>query len=325
MTPAELEIHILKELLPELAPKLALGKIPRKDLEPFCEEILRIAEAYNSRSAIKVNARQALAYALYYLPINFQKVVRYLSYLPLDMKVDSVLDFGCGPGTASLAACSKYKEIQCLAYDSSLEMTKVAKTLLAQFNCSVVCTLPNQTFDLIIAANSLNEIQDKVLYETTLQRLYDGLNPNGALLVIEPALQTTTRALMNMRDRLLLRFPDLVPVFPCTHKNYCPMLQASEQDWCHDTISWERPPLVKQIDEIVGFNKHRIKVSGIIFRKNGQVTGGTRIVSDVKKTKAGFEFLACSAERYGMTTTTKSELKSLNLSKHDLVNYLKVS
>src|SRR5690606_11138279 len=56
------------------------------------------------------------------------------------------------------------------------------------------------------------------------------LAPGGVLLLLEPALRETTRALMRLRDEIAKR-DELAVLGPCPHRGPCPML-ARERDWC---------------------------------------------------------------------------------------------
>jgi hypothetical protein len=75
------------------------------------------------------------------------------------------------------------------------------------------------------------------------------------MVVIEPALKTTTRALMALRDTLLALGGAHV-VAPCLHQRACPM-RAREGDWCHEARRIEPTPRVAAIDRIVGRRDER--------------------------------------------------------------------
>ncbi|MFM7261145.1 MAG: small ribosomal subunit Rsm22 family protein, partial [bacterium] len=73
---------------------------------------------------------------------------------------------------------------------------------------------------------------------------------HAPLLVIEPALKTTTCALMALRDALVASGTAHV-VAPCLHQKPCPM-RAKPDDWCHEARRIEPTPRVAAIDQIVG-------------------------------------------------------------------------
>ena len=128
------------------------------------------------------------------------------------------------------------------------------------------------TFDLILVVNVLNELfrdaRDPLTRRVKLLvQLLDSLAPNGTLIVIEPALRETTRALHEVRDRLLAEGKANV-YSPCLHERPCPALIKPE-DWCHEERAWTPPPGVQDIDRQVGFIKDALKFSYVVLRKDG--------------------------------------------------------
>jgi Mitochondrial small ribosomal subunit Rsm22 len=166
-------------------------------------------------------------------------------------------------------------------------------------------------FDIIILSNVVNELyeQDKLNF---LSQLNNSLISNGLIIIIEPALQEITRSLMTLRNSLLQANTDLSMLFPCTHNNSCPMLLASKKDWCHVNLNWEEPNLVKQLDNLTGFNKHRIKFSVCVLQKNGIPTGGLRVVDVPSKNKTGWHNLLCGEKFYGVSSLSKSNRSLAN-------------
>lgn len=317
--PHWLEKLTVQSLLPHtLRDKYAQGKLPRESLQPFANRIRIMSDEYvtGSRSSAKVikHHDDALAYALYYMPINFAKVTRLLRELPSNFHPERIYDFGCGPGTAALACVATWdRKLEIHASEPNTHMRDVADKLLhaakhhaPQLHTHVSNASPSRSdFDLIIAANVLSENRAQSL--DLALALSSMLTPHGCLMLIEPGMQAQTRELMTVRNELIKSEPTLVPLFPCTHAQPCPMLAQSERDWCHDTLTWHAPPLVQQLDEITGFNKHRIKYSAFIFQKHGQLRGGLRIVSDVERSKGQYHFKGCGTEFFGSKIVAKSE------------------
>lgn len=312
----DLELQSLEQFLvcqilsKELSAKFLDGKLSKHELAPYAREIKWFSEQYlTQQGAIsKLKPIQAQAYALYYLPINFAKIISVFS--KIQIAPHSLLDFGSGPGTATLAALRAFPSLkECELIESDAAMRGLAERLLAarraeqpelkqRVKLRVEQHLSERKFDLVIAANALNELTEKERTKL-LDLLISALSEGGVLMLLEPALKQTTRSLMRSRDVLLNRYSELDPLFPCTHRNPCPMLKI-EDEWCHDTLYWREPKLVKQLDQITGFNKHRTKYSVCVF----QLTAVTnvkkdsnlvRIVSQPKKTRRGLELLECSS------------------------------
>ena len=223
------------------------------------------------------------AYVHYYLPVNAEKVSRVLAELqafaPLKTN-PKVLDFGCGPGTASIALLQK-----CPA--AEITLVDVVDEALddAEYFCRALGVEPRRAheppagakFDLILAANVLSE---------TSANLEELLADDGHLVVVEPALRTATRRLMEWRDRLVTRGYRIAA--PCLGQATCPMLER-EDLWCHMDVAWPRPAGVAEIDRRVGLTKESLKYSYAVVTKNGRTLadlgGNQRVVSNLHKEK----------------------------------------
>ncbi len=299
------------------------GSLPDALLAQDAQLISKLSERYtdpNLALHVKINAQeQAAAYCLYYLPINAFKILTILGKVchvfaeraaPLH-----VLDFGCGPGTASLALSEIYHDAMRIdAVDQSNAMLSIAKSIMAEhqrqrsnitFNCSKrIPRLESPNYDLILAGNVICEM-DSDLATMTIDSLYNRLKAGGLLVIVEPALQEPTRLLMRLRDTFLKRHPEAAVIFPCTHCDSCPMLANSDHDWCHGTLSWEKPRLVRHIDRLTGFNKHRLKYSALILGKELNTPSGYRVIQPASKTKLGKEAILCGRDFYGKAQLPK--------------------
>jgi hypothetical protein len=76
---------------------------------------------------------------------------------------------------------------------------------------------------------------------------------------------------------------------PCLHDAPCPAL-IKEGDWCHEERPWTPPPIVSEIDQVVGFIKDALKFSYVILRKDGRTIVPRkpdlfRVVSELREMK----------------------------------------
>lgn len=273
------------------------------------------------------NPELLAAYAGYFLPVNFAKVQVLLDELPEDWANKaslSVFDVGAGLGTASLAVLdwltdkrsSGEAALHVTALDHSKSALKEAAHLWAAYQQDVGLKQPELRlsverieklatadggrmhavggpFDLIIVANCLNELfqesADPAAHRAALlERLLAVLQPDGTLLVLEPALRSTARALHEARDLLLSR--GVCTVYsPCLHELPCPAL-VKEDDWCHEERSWQRPEWLTDLDRQVGFIKDALKFSYLVLRKDGRTIvprspNTYRVVSELRSFK----------------------------------------
>lgn len=154
-----------------------------------------------------------------------------------------------------------------------------------------------ESADLVLAGGLLNEL-DEPDRAPLLERALAALAPGGALVVIEPALRATSRALHRLRDDLLAR--GAAHVFaPCTRAGPCPAL-ADERDWCHEDRPLALAPRSAQLAAATGLRDTGIKFSYLVLRRDptplvapapGRVP--LRVVSRPEKAKGRRELTAC--------------------------------
>jgi ribosomal protein RSM22 (predicted rRNA methylase) len=105
----EFQEIVVKTVLGEKAlEQFYAGKIENQFLKPWVPKIMELSNYYNKdrNSTFRFTSNHAKAYALYYAPINFTKTNWILNRIRENIPKKSslsVLDYGCGPGTASLA------------------------------------------------------------------------------------------------------------------------------------------------------------------------------------------------------------------------------
>jgi len=222
------------------------------------------------------------AYVHYYLPTNVPKVARVLSelktYAPLGRR-PQVLDFGCGPGTASIALLLDGGAADLCLVDVVDEALEDAAFFTRSLGARprLLHEPPAEKFDLILAANVFSE---------TAPDLAGILSDRGHLVVIEPALKSSTRRLMEWRDRLVEQGYKIAA--PCLGPLRCPMLGHPEL-WCHQEIPWPRPASIAEIDRRVGLAKDTLKYSYMVVTRGGKtladLPGDVRVVSNLHREK----------------------------------------
>lgn len=267
------------------------GKIAKQELLPYAEQIEAMSTLYVGIQNVKLSKKQVEAYALYYLPINFAKIA-FLLKQNLQFKGQTpirVLDFGCGPGTAALAACNTIKNPVAISLsDASSSCTSLASQLVNMYRKDAsINTISNfseelaKTFDLVIAANVISEVSEANRTQL-INLLLNLVDDNGYLILLVPALKITSQQLMLARDYILKSYPEFFLTFPCSKQDACPMLKEGLDDWCHGELPhqfWEKTALVSQFDELLGFNKHRVKYSALILQRTARKTqSGYKII-----------------------------------------------
>jgi len=234
------------------------------------------------RPGYLANPKLRRAYVHYYLPVNAEKVSRVLkeldAYAPERPK-PRVLDFGCGPGTAAIAAILHRPVADLVLVDVVDEALDDARFFCQELGVTprTMHEVPNEKFDLILAAN---------VFAEQLASLEEHLADGGYLVVVEPALQATTRKLEEWRDEMVRRGSRVAA--PCVGQTKCPMLERTDL-WCHMDIPWPRPGTVNEIDKRLGLDKESLKYSYAVITKGGRtladIGGEVRVVSNLHKEK----------------------------------------
>lgn len=149
--------------------------------------------------------------------------------------------------------------------------------------------------DLILAGTVLNELpepQRLPLVERALAALAD----DGALIIIEPALRDTSRALHAVRDAVLARGAHVFA--PCTRQGApCPMLENPD-DWCHEDRKVTLPPRTAELARVTHLRDNGLKFSYLVLRKQPlrlvDRPNAWRVVSEPMPAKGKLEIYGCS-------------------------------
>ena len=245
----------------------------------------------------------------------------------------AVLDLGCGPGTGALAlldwlwhrSSEQAKSVSVLAADAFHAPLGDTERLWEAY-CQEVgistsglrCVEGNLEhplkgnlgkqivrggpYDLIIMANCLNElflasVDPPAERAVVVTQLLPFLAPHGSIMIVEPALRQTARALHHMRNHLLKQ--GLCTVYsPCLHEGACPALDHPD-DWCHEERPWQTPPAIAAIDRDVGFIKDALKFSYLLLRTDGRTIATRspqtfRVVSELRELKGDKRAWLCN-------------------------------
>jgi ribosomal protein RSM22 (predicted rRNA methylase) len=272
------------------------------------------------------------AYLKYFLPVNLAKIQVLLEEMPTpeEGRQFSVLDLGSGPGTGALAVLDWWHRRR---FPATLSVTALDNVPAALHQADLVwngyCRTARITharlhtyegdlelrawlqqigekapFDLVILANCLNEIyagekDPSAARAGLVVELFPLLAPHGTMMIVEPALRDTSRAMLLVRDRLLQE--EACTVYsPCLHEQACPAL-AKEHDWCHEERLWDPPAVIQQIDEEVGFIKDALKFSYVLLRKDGRKIVERRpdvyrVVSELREMKGEKRAWLCNEQ-----------------------------
>ncbi|BDG03059.1 small ribosomal subunit Rsm22 family protein [Anaeromyxobacter oryzae] len=263
------------------------------------------------------------AYLLFYWPISYLQARGTISELP--RRPRAALDLGSGPGPMAFAALDA-GAAEVIAADRSSRALAAARALARaageplgarDWNPARKAPLegiaPGKRFDLVTMGHVVNELwkgQDEDARRADLlEEALRLLAPGGSLLVVEPALRDTSRALLRVRDLLVARGHAVRA--PCLFRGPCPAL-LRETDWCHAERPIDPPPLVAQIGKAAGLRKEAVKMSYLVLAAPGEAWAPPpegrvfRIVSEPLPSKGRLRYMGCGPEgRMGLSLQEK--------------------
>jgi tRNA (cmo5U34)-methyltransferase len=104
----------------------------------------------------------------------------------------TLLDIGCGAGNYTLKMLSKIPDLSCTLNDLSMPMLEKARERVAPQTKGAVTIvqddmrnliLPNDHFDIILAAATLHHLRDDNDWELMFTKIYNALKPGGSFWV----------------------------------------------------------------------------------------------------------------------------------------------
>ena len=175
------------------------------------------------------------AYLLWWWPQTYARTQAALRMVPAPA-APRLLDVGSGPAPAALAALDLLGG-EAVCHDASEAALAEARALGI---AATTREMPPGPFDLTLAANVLSELDDPLELVRKL---------TGLVVIVEPALRETGRALLRLRDALLGE--GWFAWAPCLMQRPCPAL-VSPRDWCTAEVRWTPPRWFRQLAGATG-------------------------------------------------------------------------
>ena len=225
--------------------------------------------------------------------------------------VESVVDFGGGPGTF-LFAFSKFKILN--------KYTNVERrdAFISIFNVLVDEFLSSSTPHTHVDSISCNYFKlesqdiptnDLCVFSYTfcecdnpLVRLSGLVENSKMVLIIEPGTPSGFNNIIQARDKLIEK--GFSTIAPCTASNgFCP-LRDSESDWCHFVERIDRSRIQRHLKNgVLGYEYE--KYSYLLMSKYPIHSDGKRIISRPDYTKHSVSFDICTEESNHIVITKR--------------------
>jgi ribosomal protein RSM22 (predicted rRNA methylase) len=281
------------------------------------------------------------AHALFFAPADAAKIMIPLAELHgrglLPRGPLRVLDVGAGPGAMTLGALDflhraghdARARISVHAVDrdrDALRIYRGAVTELGQhLGLDVEVTTEHVDLarqrvhtpaaDLILIGSVLNELDPAQSRALVVEHL-GLLAERGSLIIIEPALRETTRALHALRDAVVTGAGAHV-FAPCVRQSApCPAL-ADERDWCHEDRPVRLPERTAKLAATTGLRSHGLKFAYLVLRRDGErlvaeADRAGRVVSQPRKSKGKRECYVCSEAGRSLVRVLKRNRSAAN-------------
>lgn len=290
--------------LPATVRQALEGLLSGRSIRDLAARSVAISQHYRNRSdssgVVKADD-DALAYAAARMPATFAAMVHALGALgeaAVDVQPVSLLDAGCGPGTAAIAALDAFPGIETLALvDRSTVFLDLARNIVGPAAQSRSVTFSSiditsgrvaTAADLVTAGYLFAELRDDAVIGLA-RALW--ASAQQALVITEPGTPDGFRRIRAIREDLIGQGAHVAA--PCTHHGACPMTEGA---WCRVPIRVQRS------------RDHRVLKGGQLGYEDEPVAylaltrapptrrPGARVVAEPVSTKAGLTLRTCGAE-----------------------------
>lgn len=190
------------------------------------------------------------------------------------------LDFGCGPGTATMAALEHAARTgdvaprQIMLVEKDDAFRKLAKRLVENYADDLgievevldagtlregLEAFEEDPIDLALAANVLNELPDGSPIEALWARTA------GTLFSLEPGHRVSSQKLSRLRERLV-KAGGIRILGPCMHHGACPVVRSNH--WCHFSEPTPDQRLVHHNEQLFGDKRPWLKFSYLMAERS---------------------------------------------------------
>jgi ribosomal protein RSM22 (predicted rRNA methylase) len=199
-----------------------------------------------------------------------------------------LLDLGAGCGAMSLGAITVLGapgsapgdplRLEITAIDRDARALAIARDAVRQLaaRTGVAATITTHddditrtrlpAADLVVIGTALNELAAEARLDL-VRRALASITDDGAVILIEPALRDTSRALHELRDAVLTA--GAAHVFaPCTRTFApCPAL-ADPRDWCHEDRALALPRRTAELARLTHLRDGGMKLAYLVLRRH---------------------------------------------------------
>lgn len=296
---------------------------PTLNLKVLAEQVLKLSDFFIDHPEDQTPWSENYckqAYRHYYLPLNYLRnelVIRRGLEVGFFQGLETTIDWGAGPGTASLALAQNLNLKNQFMIEKSIAATKEFQDLHAQLKS------PQATADLNLKKINSDAKKTLLVFSyslTEMSALPAGWDQFEALMILEPATKQDGRKLLELRKKLIAEGYTIWA--PCVHQNDCPLLEKSNSDWCHDRVHVKAPAWFLQLEQSLPFKNKTITTSYLLARRQKPTfdfTNKVRLTGDSLEEKGKTRQLICRGPEREFLTWMHKEIKAQTLPRGDLI------
>ena len=253
------------------------------------------------------------AYLVSRLPATYAVISRALTESKQrisDLRVESMLDFGAGPGTAMWAAVEQFSELgKIVLVEDVPEWIAIGKQLAKSSDDFAIRSADwrqesamqhssSELFDLVTMSYVLNELRSA---DITALSSNAWKRTAKLLLIIEPGTPAGFERIRQVRRQLIAEGGHIVA--PCPHEVDCPM---SGGDWCHFAQRLERSSEHRHAKSgTLGFEDEKYSYIGVAREPVSLPTA--RILRHPRQHSGHIEFELCTPRGLKRETISKKQ------------------
>lgn len=299
---------------------------PTEKLTIIADAILKLSDFYIKNPSAETPWHQKfcqLAYRHYYLPLNYLRCAQVIERgleVQFFAGLTHFIDWGAGPGTASLALANSELQPQ-IKKQILFDLKKTTLNSFADLHDNLInkdyfdfldlqSTQPNKQNTCLVFSYSLTELAE----------LPAGWEESEALMILEPSTSQDGRKLLNLRKQLL-EFGYSIWA-PCTHQLSCPLLEHSKNDWCHDRVHVTTPNWFADLEKLLPMKNRTVTTSYLLARKRKPVAAiktKSRLTGDSLDEKGKSRQLVCRNDQREFLTWMHKTIKPQVLARGDLI------
>ncbi len=296
---------------------------PQQSLKNLSEAVIRLSDFFIAHPDAQTPWESPycqLAYRHYFFPLNYLRNVRVIQQgqnVGFFNGLDHSVDWGAGPGTASLALKNHMSLKSQILIEKSQQAINAFKDIYSQLSVPKVMI----TSDLKKINLQKNKSLLTLSYSLTeMTELPEGWDEFEALMILEPSTRDDGRKLLELRQKLIEA--GYFMWAPCLHQQRCPLLLHSKTDWCHDRIHVQAPDWFKKLEQFLPFKNNTITTSYLLARKQkpaALAANQIRLIGDSMKEKGKTRQLICRGEEREFLTWMHKEIEPQTLPRGDVV------